>query len=64
MEGKAPEKNGNLERSFERLQQTIQTHLSDGPHELLTADLPTFLALSSSMESLIMPLKNEMAGPR
>ena len=60
MEGKEPERNDNLEHSFERLEQTIRTCCSDGPQELLTTELQTFLALSRNIESLTMSLSNEI----
>jgi multidrug resistance protein MdtO len=60
IQGKAPERNDNLERSFEGLEQTIRSCCSDGPQELFTENLQTFLALSGSIESLITPLSKEI----
>jgi multidrug resistance protein MdtO len=60
MAGKVSERKDNLEHSFERLEQTIRSCCSEGPQELLTAKLQTFLALSRSSESVIMSLDKEI----
>jgi multidrug resistance protein MdtO len=60
MEGKAPEGKNNLEHSFERLDQTVRNCCSEGPQELLTAELRTFLALSRSIESVTIALEKEI----
>jgi multidrug resistance protein MdtO len=60
MEGRAPERKDNLERSFERLEQTIRTCCSEGPQTVLTAELQTFIALSRSIESLSTSLSKEI----
>ena len=50
----------NFEDSFQRLEQTIQTCCSETTPKPLVAELRTFLALSSSMESVAMSLYKEM----
>jgi hypothetical protein len=50
----------NFEDSFQRLEQTIQTCCSETTPKSLAAELRTFLALSSSMESVAMSLYKEM----
>jgi multidrug resistance protein MdtO len=60
MEGKAPEEKDKFEDSFEHLEETIQRCCSEGPQELPTAKLLTFLALSRNMESLTMSLSKEI----
>ena len=60
MEGKAPEGTDNLEHSFESLEQTVRSCCSEGPQELPTAELRTFLALSRNIESLTMSLSKEI----
>jgi multidrug resistance protein MdtO len=58
LDGKAPEGKDNFENSFEHLQQKIRTCCSKGPHESLTPELRTFLALSRSIESVAMSLND------
>jgi multidrug resistance protein MdtO len=60
MEGKAPEGKDDFEDSFERLEHTIRTCCSEGPQELPTAELQTFLALSRSIESVTISLDKEI----
>jgi hypothetical protein len=60
MEGKAPEEKDKFENSFKRLEQTIQSCCSEGPQELPTGKLQTFLALSRSIETLTMSLSKEI----
>jgi len=60
LEGKAREEKDKFEDSFKRLEQTIQRCCSEGPEELPTAKLQTFLALSRSAESLTMSLNKEI----
>jgi multidrug resistance protein MdtO len=60
MDGKASERRDNLERSFEHLEQTIRSCWSEGPQGLPTAELQTFLALSRSIESVIISLDKEI----
>jgi multidrug resistance protein MdtO len=60
MEGKAPEEKDKFEDSFRRLEQTIQSCCSEGPQELPTAELQTFLALSRNVASLTMSLSKEI----
>src|SRR3984885_4661132 len=50
----------NFEDSFQRLEQTIQACCSETTPKPLAAELRTFLALSSSMESVAMSLYKEM----
>jgi multidrug resistance protein MdtO len=58
--GKVSERKDNLEHSFEHLEQTIRSCCSEGPQELPTAELQTFLALSRSIESVTMSLSEEI----
>ena len=60
MVGKVSERKDNLEHSFEHLEQTIRSCCSEGPQELPTVELQTFLALSSSIESVTMSLSKEI----
>jgi multidrug resistance protein MdtO len=60
MEGKAAQEKDTFEDSFKRLEQTIQSCCSEGPQELPTADLQTFLALSRSIESVAISLDKEI----
>jgi multidrug resistance protein MdtO len=60
MVGKVSERKDNLEHSFEHLEQTIRSCCSEGPQELPTAELQTFLALSRSIESVTMSLSKEI----
>jgi hypothetical protein len=60
MEGKASQEKETFEDSFKRLEQTIQSCCSEGPQELPTADLQTFLALSRSIESVAISLDKEI----
>jgi len=57
MAGKVSERKDNLEHSFEHLEQTIRSCCSEGPQELPTAELQTFLALSRTIESVTMSLE-------
>jgi multidrug resistance protein MdtO len=60
MVGKVSKRKDNLEHSFEHLEQTIRSCCSEGPQELPTAELQTFLALSRSIESVTMSLSKEI----
>lgn len=60
MAGKISERKDGLERSHERLEETIRSCRSEGSQELLTAKLQTFLALSRSIETLTMSLNKEI----
>jgi multidrug resistance protein MdtO len=60
MEGKALEEKDKFEDSFKGLEQTVQTCCSEGPQELPTAKLQTFLALSRSIESVAISLDKEI----
>jgi hypothetical protein len=60
MEEKAPEGKDNFEDAFERLEQTIQACCSEGPQQLLTVELQTFLALSRGIESVTTSLDKEI----
>ena len=60
LEGKASQEKDNFGDSFERLVQTIRSCCSEGPQELTTAELQTFLALSLSIESVTMSLSREI----
>jgi multidrug resistance protein MdtO len=59
MEGK-PQGTDRFEDAFERLQQTVQSCCSEGPQELLTAEMQTFLTLSRSIENLTISLDREI----
>jgi multidrug resistance protein MdtO len=60
MEGKPPERNGNLDSSFERLEETVQTCCAEEPEKSLTAEMQTFLALSRSIDSVAVSLDREI----
>jgi multidrug resistance protein MdtO len=60
MEGRVSQYKEKSEDSFQRLEQTILTCCSEGPQQLLTPELQTFLALSRSMESITMSLNKEI----
>ncbi len=60
MAGKVSERKDNLEHSFEHLEQTIRSCCSEGPQELPTAELQTFLALSRSIETVTTSLSKEI----
>jgi multidrug resistance protein MdtO len=60
MDGKAPDRKDDFEDSFERLEQTIRSCCSEGPQELPTKELQTFLALSRSIESVTISLDKEI----
>jgi multidrug resistance protein MdtO len=60
LEGKASREKDNFDDSFERLEQTIRSCCSEGPQELTTAELQTFLAPSLSIESVTMSLSREI----
>jgi multidrug resistance protein MdtO len=60
VEGKASERKDNLEHSFEHLEETIRSCCSEGPQELPTAEVQTFLALSRSIESVAISLDKEI----
>ena len=60
MVGKVSKRKDNLEHYFEHLEQTIRSCCSEGPQELPTAELQTFLALSRSIESVTMSLSKEI----
>jgi multidrug resistance protein MdtO len=59
-EGKASERKDNLEHSFEHLEETIRSCRSEGPQELVSAKLHTFLALSRNIESVTVSLDKEI----
>jgi multidrug resistance protein MdtO len=60
MEGKASEGRDNLEDSLGRLEQTIRACSSEEPQQLPSEELQTFLALSRSIESVMMSLDKEI----
>jgi multidrug resistance protein MdtO len=60
MEGKPHEETDHFEDAFERLEQTVRTCCSEGPKELLTAEMQTFLALSRSIENVTISLDQEI----
>jgi len=60
LETKSSQEKDNFEDSFERLEQTIRSCCSEGPQELLPAELQAFLALSRSIESVTMSLAEEI----
>jgi multidrug resistance protein MdtO len=60
VEGKVSERKDNLEHSFEHLEETIRSCCSEGPQELPTAEVQTFLALSRSTESVAISLDKEI----
>jgi hypothetical protein len=60
LEGRASRQEDNFEDSFVQLQQTVRTCCSQGPQELLTNGLQTFLVLSQNIASLTMSLSKEI----
>ena len=60
MEGKPPQKTDRFEDAFERLEQTVRTCCSEGPQELLTAEMQTFLTLSRSVENMTISLDKKI----
>jgi len=60
LETKSSLEKDNFEVSFESLEQTIRNCCSEGPQELLSAELQAFLALSRSIESVTMSLSKEI----
>ena len=60
LDGKPPRGGDKFEDSFEQLQQIVRSCCSDGPQELLTPNLQTFLALSRNTASLTMSLSKEI----
>ncbi len=59
-EGKASERNNDLNDSVERLERTVRTCCSEGPQELLRTELQAFLALSRSMASVTLSLDQDI----
>ena len=62
MEGKPSEIKDDLNDAFERLEQTVRACCSEGPQELLSAELQEFLALSRSIARVTMSLDEEIRG--
>ena len=60
MEGKPADGTDHFEDAFERLEQTVRTCCSEGPQELLTAEMQTFLALSRTIENVTIFLDKEI----
>jgi multidrug resistance protein MdtO len=60
MEGKPPQGTDRFEDAFERLEQTVRTCCSEGPQELLTAEMQTFLTFSRSVENMTISLDKEI----
>jgi multidrug resistance protein MdtO len=60
LDGKPPQGDDKFEDSFEQLQQIVRSCCSEGPQELLTPNLQTFLALSRNTASLTMSLSKEI----
>jgi multidrug resistance protein MdtO len=60
MEGKPPKETDRFEDAFERLEQTVRHCCSEGPQELLTAEMQAFLALSRSIENVTISLDKEI----
>ena len=60
MEGKASERGDDFTDAFERLEQTVRASGSEGPQEVLAAELRTCLALSRSIAGVAMSLDKEI----
>jgi multidrug resistance protein MdtO len=60
MEGKTPAREGKLEHSLERLEQTIRTRRSEEATGALAAQFQTFLPLCRRIESLTLSLDKEI----
>jgi multidrug resistance protein MdtO len=60
MENEASEERVNFEGSFESLKQTVGTCCANGPEQLLSMNLQTFLALSRNVENITTSLEKEI----
>jgi len=60
LDGKVSHENGNFEKSFEQLQETIRICCLQAPQKSLTVHLQTFLALSRDVASLTMSLRKQI----
>jgi multidrug resistance protein MdtO len=60
MEGKSTQGTDRSEDAIERLEQTVWTCCSEGPQELVTAKMQTFLSLSRSIENVTISLDKEI----
>ena len=60
MEGEPADGTDHFEGAFERLEQTVRICCSEGPQELLTAEMQTFLALSRNIENVTASLDKEI----
>jgi hypothetical protein len=60
MEGKALEGKESFENALERLEQSVRSCCSEGPQQLITQKLQTFLALSRNIDSLTTSLEKEI----
>jgi hypothetical protein len=60
MKGEPAHGTDHFEDAFDRLEQTVRTCCSEGPQELLTAEMQTFLALSRSIENVAISLDKEI----
>jgi multidrug resistance protein MdtO len=60
IEGKASERKEALEEAFEGLEKTVHSCRPKGTQELLPPELQTFLALSQSIENVMLSLDNEI----
>jgi len=60
LEGKTSHENGNLEVSFEQLQQTVSTFASGRATQAITPELHSFLRISRKFESLTLTLDKEI----
>jgi multidrug resistance protein MdtO len=60
LEGKTSERKDDLKGAFEGLENTVRSCCSQGPQELLSADLQTFLTLSRSIENVTLSLDKKI----
>jgi multidrug resistance protein MdtO len=57
MEREPADGTDHFEGAFERLEQTVRTCCLEGPQELFSAEMETFLALSRSIENVTVSLR-------
>jgi hypothetical protein len=60
MENGASEERVHFEGSFERLKEAAETCCANGPDQLLSVNLQTFLALSRNIENITTSLEKEI----
>jgi multidrug resistance protein MdtO len=64
MEGQTAREDHGFKNAFDHLERTIMTCCLNGPQPSIPTELKTFLALSRSMESLVLSLQTEILLPK